>query len=367
MPAGDENPRGFLARDLTETLIRLALVALLVYMSVRVFAPFLDLILWGVILAVALEPLHARLAARMGGRQGLSATILVLAGMLLIGVPLVMLGGSFANQAEDIVAQVREGTLTVPPPSAKVADWPVIGKKVHQAWNEAATDLTDFVKEHKNQLESLSRRVLGAAANTLGGVLLFVASLVVAAIMMAYAESGNRKVQKVFVRLAGPVRGPQLQSLSTATIRSVAVGVIGVAFIQAILLGVGFIWAGIPAAGVLSLIVMFLGILQVPAMIVSLPVIAWLWLGDGASAGGNIGVTIYLLIAGMADNVLKPLLLGRGVDAPMLVILIGAIGGMIAGGIIGLFVGGVVLAVTYRLVIEWIDNPPPAGSTQPRR
>jgi len=167
--------------------------------------------------------------------------------------------------------------------------------------------------------------------------------MIIAAIMMAYAESGSRAMQRIFSRLTDPVRGPRIQKLATATVRSVAAGVIGVAFIQAILLGMGFMFAGIPAAGVLALLVMFLGILQVPALIVSLPAIAWLWVSGDGSTTSNIVFTIYLGIAGMADNVLKPLLLGRGVDAPMPVILIGALGGMVAGGIIGLFIGGVLL------------------------
>jgi predicted PurR-regulated permease PerM len=148
-----------------------------------------------------------------------------------------------------------------------------------------------------------------------------------------------------------------MQKLATATVRSVAAGVIGVAFIQAILLGMGFIFAGIPAAGVLAFVVLFIGILQIPALLVSIPAVAWLWLSGDGSTTSNVVWTIYLLVAGMSDNVLKPLLLGRGVDAPMVVILIGALGGMVAGGFIGLFIGGVVLAVTYQLFMEWVDNP----------
>ena len=180
--------------------------------------------------------------------------------------------------------------------------------------------------------------------------------MIVAAIMMAYAESGSRAMRRIFSRLTDPVQGPRLQKLATATVRSVAAGVIGVAFIQAILLGMGFFLAGIPAAGVLALVVMFLGILQIPALLVSLAGVAWLWVSGDGSTTSNVVWTIYLLVAGMADNVLKPLLLGRGVDAPMLVILIGALGGMVAGGIIGLFIGGVLLAVSYQLFMEWVDD-----------
>jgi predicted PurR-regulated permease PerM len=341
---------------LLETLIRAGVIALLVVMSLRVFSPFASLMLWGLILAVALEPLHRRLAARMGGRQGLAATVLVLGGLLLIGVPTVILGSSFASHARDAYVAVEKGTLAIPAPSPRVAEWPIVGKRLYGAWSSAATNLPEFASEHQQQIKDLSRRGLAAAASSAGAVLLFLASMVVAAIMMAYAESGSRAMQRIFIRFSNPTRGPKMQKLATATVRSVAAGVIGVAFIQAILLGMGFMLAGIPAPGVLAFLVLFLGILQLPALLISLPAVAYLWLAGDASTTSNVLWTIYLLVAGMADNVLKPLLLGRGVDAPMVVILIGALGGMVTGGFIGLFVGGVVLAVTYQLFMEWVDT-----------
>lgn len=357
MSTNEATLRKQMSRDLMVTLIRVGLIFFLVVMCARVFAPFANLVIWGVILAVALEPLHGKLAARMGGRQGLAATVLVLAGLLLLGVPTVMLGSSFASHLQDIYATVQDGTLRIPPPAPGVADWPIVGTRIHAAWNSAATNLPGFVSENQAQVKELSRRGLAAAASTAGAIVLFLGAMVIAAIMMAYAESGDRAIRRIFVRLTDLVRGPRLQKLTTATVRSVAVGVIGVAFIQAILLGIGFLLAGIPAAGVLALVVMFIGILQIPALLVSLPAVAYLWLVGDGSTTGNVIFTIYLLVAGMADNVLKPLLLGRGVDVPMLVILIGALGGMVAGGIIGMFIGGVLLAVSYQLFMDWVESP----------
>ena len=343
------------SRELLETLFRFGLIVFLAVMCARVFAPFASLMIWGLILAVALEPLNARLAKRFGGRRGLAATVLTVAGLLLLGVPTVMLGSSFTTHVQEVATAVHDGALHIPAPGPGVADWPIVGKKIHAVWASAATNLPAFVSENQAQLKELSRRGLAAAASTAVAVLLFLGAIIIAAIMLAYAESGNNAMRRIFSRLTDPVRGPRLQKLATATVRSVAAGVIGVAFIQAILLGMGFIFAGIPAAGVLALLVMFLGILQVPALLVTLPAIAWLWMSGDGSTTSNIVWTIYLGIAGMADNVLKPLLLGRGVDAPMPVILIGALGGMVTGGIIGLFVGGVLLAVGYQLFMEWVD------------
>jgi predicted PurR-regulated permease PerM len=234
----------------------------------------------------------------------------------------------------------------------------VVGPRLYAAWSAAAEDLPAYLVENKEELRNIALKALGVAANTAGSIVLFLGALVVAAIIMTFGEAGGLATTRIFSRLTDPVRGPRLQKLSTATIRSVAVGVVGVAFIQALLLGIGFLLAGIPAAGVLAFVAMLIGIVQLPAFLISLPVIGYLWWAGDGSTTTNVVWTVYLVVAGMADNVLKPLLLGRGVDAPMPVVLIGALGGMVSAGIIGLFVGAAALAVGYRLFMEWVDNPP---------
>ena len=356
MPLDDKTLRKLLSRDLMDLIIRVGLIAFVVVMSVRIFAPFAGLMLWALILAVALYPLHRRLARGLGGRQGTSATLLVLAGLLLIGIPTVMLGSSFADRVQEVYLGLENHDLTLPQPKASIAEWPLIGESVFSTWSAAASNLPEFIKEHEQQLKDLSGRLLSAAASTAAGVLQFLGALIIAGIMMAYGEAGSRVMQRIANRLAGPGEGPRIYGLSTATIRSVATGVIGVAFIQALLLGVGFIMAGVPGAGILAVIVLLIGIMQLPALIISLPVIAYLWMAGDASTTINVVITVYLLVAGSADNVLKPLLLGRGVDVPMPIVLIGALGGMVSAGIIGLFVGAVLLGVGYQLFMGWVDN-----------
>lgn len=356
MQTDDSTFRKLLFNAFTDALIRIGLIAFLVVMCVRVLAPFANLMLWALILAVALYPLHQRLVKLLRGRQGSAATILVVAGILLIGVPTVKLGNLFASHVRNAYTAFEHNRVTIMQPDPKVAEWPLIGKRVYGTWSKAADNLPTFLEEYKPQLENILKRVLSAAANMIGSLFLFIGAFILAGVMMAYGESGSEAMLRIFDRLAGTERGPRLQSLSTATVRSVANGVIGVAFIQALLLGIGFYMAGIPAAGVLALVVMLIGIVQLPAAIISLPVIAYLWWSGGSSTTSNIFYTIYLIIAGMADNALKPFLLGRGVDAPMPVILLGALGGMVSGGIIGMFVGAVLLAVGYRIFMDWVDH-----------
>ncbi|KPJ98653.1 MAG: permease [Desulfobacterales bacterium SG8_35] len=344
-----------LKKNFTDAMIRIGLIVFLVVMCFRIFAPFANIMLWALILAVTLYPLHQGLTKRLKGKQGRAAVLLVLAGILLIAVPSAMIGGSFAKYIHKAYTAYENDTITIKQPDPKVADWPLVGEQIYESWSKAANNLPVFIKENKSQLGNISKRLLSAAANTAGSLLVFVGAFVIAGVIMAFGESGSNTMQKIINRLAGKERGPKLQNLSTATVRSVASGVIGVAFIQALLLGVGFIMADIPAAGVLAVIVMIIGILQLPASIISIPVIAFIWWSGDGSTLVNVALSVYLVAAGMADNVLKPMLLGRGVDAPMPVILLGALGGMIYSGIIGMFIGAVLLAVGYQVFMEWVN------------
>ena len=164
-------------------------------------------------------------------------------------------------------------------------------------------------------------------------------------------------------RIFGPGKGPSIATLCTATIRAVAQGVVGIAFIQMLLVGVGFVLMGVPGAGLLALAVLLLGIMQMPATLITVPVIVFVFATRG-STSATIVFAIYVFVAGLVDNVLKPLLLGRGVDVPMPVVLIGALGGMVTGGIIGLFIGPVMLAVGYQLFWQWVEEQPTAISTE---
>jgi predicted PurR-regulated permease PerM len=355
-----------LSSRLLDVLIRAGLIAVLAMLCYVVFAPFLTLMAWAIILAITLYPVHRSLARRIGGRQGLTATILVVAGMLLVIAPTALLMNSFGSSIQDFVGAVQNNTLKIPPPREGVQAWPFVGKKLYGVWSKAHTDLPGLVESLQPKIGELARKALSIVASIGIGMLQFLASVVVAGIVMAYGEAGTRGSRAIFARIIGRNRGDTFARLSTATIRAVAQGVIGIAFIQAILVGLALLVAGVPWAGVLAAITLVLSIAQVPALIIIIPAIAYIWSSGDYSSGAAIAYTIILLLSGMADNVLKPLMLGRGVDAPMPVILIGALGGMATGGILGMFVGATLLALGYQIFMAWVDTDPDAPAAAPK-
>ncbi|QKE63629.1 AI-2E family transporter [Aquipseudomonas campi] len=349
-------PDQLLTRTLLDTLIRAGLIAALVVACYQVFSPFLSLMVWALILAVTLYPLHGMLKRRLGGGEGRSATLLVLIAIAILLVPAYLLGASLTESVQSAIAVVKEGNLHIPAPPDTVAQWPLIGKPLHAVWAQAAADMSSVLQQIAPHVKDTALGLLGKLAGAGLGLLAFIGSLVIAGIIMAYGESGHRSAQRISSRIVDPSRSDMLVDLCTATIRAVAQGVIGIAFIQMMLIAVAFVLMGVPGAGLLALAVLLLGIMQLPATLITLPVIAFVFFSEGVSLL-TIIFAIYTFVAGLADNVLKPMLLGRGVDVPMPVVLIGALGGMVSGGIIGLFIGPVLLAVGYKLFWQWVETP----------
>ncbi|MBK6865888.1 MAG: AI-2E family transporter [Ideonella sp.] len=343
---------------LLDVLIRAGLVLVLAMLCYRIFSPFLVLMVWALILAVTIYPLHQWLAAGMGGRQGWAATSITVLGVVLIVAPTAVLLSSIGDSVQGLVQEVQQNTLQIPPPRPGVAGLPLVGPEIHAAWQLAHDDLPALVKSLQPKIGDLAKAALSMVASIGGGILAFVAAFIIAGIIMAFGAGGDRASHAIFARVVGAERGDEFTTLSVATIRAVAQGVIGIAFIQAILVGLVLLLAGVPLAGVLAVIVLVLGIAQVPALIVTLPAIAYLWMSGAYDTGAAAVNSVLLFVAGMADNVLKPLMLGRGVDAPMPVILLGALGGMAAGGILGLFVGAVLLALGYQIFMGWVAANP---------
>jgi predicted PurR-regulated permease PerM len=354
-----------IASRLLDVLIRAALIGVMAVLCYVVFAPFLTLMVWALILAVTLYPLHRSLARKIGGRQGLAATIVVVIGGLLIVTPAALLMNSFGSSVYDFVGAVQHNTLVIPAPPAGIEEWPIVGKKINGVWSKAHSDLPGLIESMQPKIGELAKKALSIVASIGVGLLQFMASFIVAGILMAYGEAGARGSRAIFARIAGSERGEFFAKLSTATIRAVAQGVIGIAFVQATLVGLALLVAHVPWAGVLAAITLVLSVAQVPALIVILPAIGYIWSSGHYGSGAAITYTVLLLLSGMADNILKPLMLGRGVDAPMPVILLGALGGMATGGILGMFVGATLLALGYQIFMNWVATNPDSSAADP--
>ncbi|MCT4706669.1 AI-2E family transporter [Enterobacteriaceae bacterium H11S18] len=339
-----------------DMFIKFGLMLALASFCFTVFSPFLNVILWGLILAVTLYPLHQYFAKRLGGKQGLASTVLVLLGLLIIVVPTIIMITSLGESTSALVEHVTHSQLVIPPPGEHIGTIPVIGGKLYEFWLKASTDLPGLISVHHTQVAKAARLLLAVVASMGGSLLGFVVSLIAAGVMMAMGAAGANSATRIAMRITDEKKGPALTKLCTGTIRAVAQGVIGVALLQSLLTGIIMILAGIPAAGIFFIGALILGIAQVPLLLVTLPAIIIMWMTGDHGTAMNIVYTVLLVVAGMVDNVLKPMMLGRGVDAPMPVVLIGALGGMAADGILGMFIGATLLSIGYLIFMAWVNE-----------
>lgn len=345
--------------------LRLALVALLAYWCFRIAQPFALPVVWGVVLAVALFPVYIRLERLLGGRRKLAAGLLVLACLALIVIPVVWLSGSVLDGARYISSRVENGTegeLSIPPAPESVAQWPLVGPQVYATWNQAATSLQSFLRPFRPQVVGFGRWLVGLARQAAFAILLTAVAVLIAAVLLVRRESALRFATGLGARVGGE-RGVETVRTAGAAIGTVAKGVVGVAVIQGLLAAIGLIAAGVPGAGLWALLVMVLAVAQLPPLLVLGPAILYLVSAD-AGTTTLVLFTLWSLLVSVSDAVLKPVMMGRNSEIPVLVILVGAIGGLILHGLLGLFVGAVVFSVGYRLFGAWMEDlpgPEPAG------
>ena len=255
--------------------------------------------------------------------------------------------GSVVEGAKSLKSSFDAGTLTIPLPSEKVKEWPVIGERLFAAWSSASNDIGLFITRHQEQIPEFGEKFLKGFLGVIGAVFQFVVSIFIAGVLLV-VKGANEGVRKFFRKLVGD-KADDYADVAYKTVGNVVKGILGVAFIQAILIGIGFLFAGVPGAGLLTVIVFMLAVLQIPPAIIIIPVIVWLF--SAIDTTPAIIWTIYLLIASLSDNILKPILLGQGAPVPMLVIFMGVIGGFILSGFIGLFTGAIVISLGYKLFV----------------
>jgi len=339
--------------DAVHLAIRLGLLAGLAYWSYLLVQPFIPILLWGTILAVALYPVHQQLARGLGGRPVISAILVTLASLALVIGPASWLAFGLVEALRWISEQFGEGRFVVPAPQEAVKNWPLVGGKVFDLWDLASSNLAQALTKLAPYAKPWLAAILGVARSAGGEILKFLAAVILAGFLFI---PGPRMVAglRAFLAHVVPERSEEFLMLAGETIRSVSRGVIGLAMLQALLAGLGFMVADIPGAGLFTFLVLVFGIAQLPSAIFLIPLIIWFWFTRDVTAATLF--TLYIVPVGLLDNILKPIVMGRGSRTPIAVIVLGVIGGTLAHGILGLFIGPVVLAVGWTLLAAWMQE-----------
>jgi predicted PurR-regulated permease PerM len=339
-----------------EVSIHIGLAILLSAACLLILRPFIPLLTWGMVIAVAAYPGFQKLQLALGGRGVLTSilfTVLVLAFLI---IPVVLLAETLVEGVQTLAAHFKEGTLIIPPPPVGVEAWPIIGAPLNSLWSRASVDLSGAVRSFAPQIKAAVPGLLSVSFGLGLTVLQFAVSIVVAGVLLANAQAAYEVTCSLCSRIFGD-KGPEFQQLIGATIRSVTSGILGVALIQSVLAGLGFLVAGLPGAGLWAVTFLIAAVLQV-GVLVLIPAVIYMFAISSATRA--VIFLVWCLIVALVDNFLKPLLLGRGVAVPMAVVFLGAIGGFVALGLIGLFVGAIVLSVGYKLFLAWLDQTPTA-------
>ena len=345
------NSTGF-DSSVIDLAIRVGLLALVVYWSLTVIGPFLTIALWSAILTVALYPLFSWMARWLGSRR-LAATLITLLCLTIVIGPVMWLGFALIGGVEFVVRGFDSQILTIPLPPESVKSWPLIGEQMYQWWTRAATDTRAILFEVVPRLKPVGGKLLEIAGSVVFGLLEFVAAITIAGFLYAPGPQLVHSLERFLRRISGD-RSDEMLKLAAGTIRNVSRGVVGIALVQSFLAGAGFLAAGVPAAGFLALIALVLGIIQIGPAILLFPIIVWSWTAMDLTQA--LIFTAYMIPVGLVDNVLRPIVMARGLSTPMPVILIGVVGGTIAFGISGLFLGPIVLSVAWALIAAWVEG-----------
>jgi predicted PurR-regulated permease PerM len=338
---------------LIDTILRIVVLFALIAWCILIILPFLEPVIWGAIIAIVLHPFFVIVRRRMGNSNMLAGVLLTLLMVVIFLLPTAWVIRSLVEGIQSLAIQFRDQTLVIPSPDPSVAGWPLIGKPISKIWLLASQSLESAITVYSEPLSKLGLSILGPLGGFVRSLVMFFVSVIIAGSFLVKADASADFVRKIVHRLVGE-RSDEMLPVTGATVKNVAKGILGVAFFQFLAAGTVFILANVPFAGLWALAVMFFAILQLPSIIAILPVIIYLFLANEPLPA--IMWTIALLLIGLSDNVLKPLLMGKGSNVPMLVIFIGAIGGFIFSGLMGLFTGAIVLSVGYNLMVHWMGE-----------
>ena len=357
-PAPD---KAYLNRAL-EVSIYICLFVLLTAACLLILRPFIAVAVWGLIISIAGYPGYCKLQKLLGGKRGLASALFAVLLLTVLIVPIALLAQTLVDGFRSLAERLHNQTLSIPPPPPSVATWPLLGKPLSNLWSLASNNLSAALQSVAPQLKAAASGLFLAAAGVGLGVLQFFGSIVVAGFLLANSSQCARVSRGLAIHLLGD-KGPEFEALAGATVRSVTTGILGVALIPSLLAGLGFLMIRLPGAGLWVLVFLVAAVLQVGGLVL-IPVVIYVFATTGPAK--SAAFLIWCIVVALIDNVLKPLLLGRGVPVPILVVFLGAIGGFMAMGIIGLFVGSIVLSVGYKLLLAWLslDSEPVPGVSQ---
>lgn len=335
-----------------DTIIRMFILLLIIVWCLLIMYPFASIILWSLILALAIYPIHTKLSNKMGKKPKLASFIIIFSVLVVLLIPSWFLIDSLTDEMKALKVSYDSGTLSIPPPTEKVKEWPLIGEKIYEGWQNASDNLAETIVKYKHQLTEIGSKVAKGFLNVVGGIFQMMIAFIIAGVLLVFGGIGE-SIRKFFRKLAGD-RGDKFADVTKNTVSNVIRGVLGVALIQAVLLGIGFMLAGVPYAGVLTLVALLFCILQIPPILLAIPIMIYLFSGHEVLPASLWSV--YLLLASTSDNIIKPILLGKGASVPMLVIFIGVVGGFMFSGFIGLFTGAIIMSIGYILFSEWVNS-----------
>jgi predicted PurR-regulated permease PerM len=339
----------------TERIVRLVALAVLALACLQIILPFLGALAWAAIIAITIWPGFVRLSERLGHRPRLAATLCGVGLMAILVMPFAIMAATL-GQAVPQVAELLQGMAVSIAPEAPlwVRNLPVLGGLLNDIWQNAVTDMAGLIQRALPAAEQAGVWALAQGANLAVAMLEFLFAILIAVVLLVTADRFAYLAQRVVSRL-DIGEGGRLIAVVVSTVRSVSIGLVGTASIQALVAAAGFALAGVPAVPLLGFLTFVLALIQLPTLLIWIPAAVWLYLGGAPGAAIFLGVWGLLLINSV-DNFLRPWLISRGARLPFALILMGVLGGLLAWGIIGLFIGPTLLAVAYSLVRTWMGD-----------
>ena len=340
------------------SILRIVILMLVLGWCFYIIRPFLVVLVGALIISVALEPLYSKLVRFIGvQRKKLGTFLFGLIAAIVLLVPAYLIVDSLVKSIKTTIDKVQSGTVVIPEPKESVKEWPLVGEDIYREWKGISNNFETYVADHGDVFLDIGSKLIGGVTGFLAALLILFLACLISLVFMFHAKNGYEASLKLFGKLMGPKESEEIVTISRDTIRGVVRGILLVAVIQAIFGFIGYRIIDMPASGLWALGILVTSAIQLPTIIITLPsvIVAFTFL----SPTHGVIFAVYILIVTFADAILKPIFLGQGLKTPMVVILIGTLGGLILHGIVGLFVGPVVLAVAYQLYQHWLNFPEP--------